>query len=284
MPTPPPFSSAQRAKRDFGARLGEIRKSAGLTGRALATLCGWHESKVSRIEHGKTSPSADDVRAWSDKCNAADQTADLLASLESIEGMFIEWQRMERTGLRRAQESVWPLYERTRRFRTYSPWLIPGAVQTASYTRAVLRSIAQRRSLPDDVEDALKVRVERLRLLREGNRTFAVLVEEAVLRNIIGDADVMASQLGHLLTVGEFPSVSLGIIPMGIVRDAMWPVEDFWIYDNKQVNVELISGYLTITQPSEVAMYADAFARLADLAIVGAEARHLITAAIDALG
>jgi len=247
-------------------------------------LCGWHESKVSRIEHGKTSPSADDVRAWSDKCNAADQTADLLASLESIEGMFIEWQRMERTGLRRAQESVWPLYERTRRFRTYSPWLIPGAVQTASYTRAVLRSIAQRRSLPDDVEDALKVRVERLRLLREGNRTFAVLVEEAVLRNIIGDADVMASQLGHLLTVGEFPSVSLGIIPMGIVRDAMWPVEDFWIYDNKQVNVELISGYLTITQPSEVAMYADAFARLADLAIVGAEARHLITAAIDALG
>lgn len=284
MPTPPPFSSAQRAKRDFGARLGEIRKSAGLTGRALATLCGWHESKVSRIEHGKTSPSADDVRAWADKCNAADQTADLLASLESIEGMFIEWQRMERTGLRRAQESVWPLYERTRRFRTYSPWLIPGAVQTASYTRAVLRSIAQRRSLPDDVEDALKVRVERLRLLREGNRTFAVLVEEAVLRNIIGDADVMASQLGHLLTVGEFPSVSLGIIPMGIVRDAMWPVEDFWIYDNKQVNVELISGYLTITQPSEVAMYADAFARLADLAIVGAEARHLITAAIDALG
>ena len=284
MPTPPPFSSAQRAKRDFGARLGEIRKSAGLTGRALATLCGWHESKVSRIEHGKTSPSADDVRAWADKCNAADQTADLLASLESIEGMFIEWRRMERTGLRRAQESVWPLYERTRRFRTYSPWLIPGAVQTASYTRAVLRSIAQRRSLPDDVEDALKVRVERLRFLREGNRTFAVLVEEAVLRNIIGDADVMASQLGHLLTVGEFPSVSLGIIPMGIVRDAMWPVEDFWIYDNKQVNVELISGYLTITQPSEVAMYADAFARLADLAIVGAEARHLITAAIDALG
>jgi len=247
-------------------------------------LCGWHESKVSRIEHGKTSPSADDVRAWADKCNAADQTADLLASLESIEGMFIEWRRMERTGLRRAQESVWPLYERTRRFRTYSPWLIPGAVQTASYTRAVLRSIAQRRSLPDDVEDALKVRVERLRFLREGNRTFAVLVEEAVLRNIIGDADVMASQLGHLLTVGEFPSVSLGIIPMGIVRDAMWPVEDFWIYDNKQVNVELISGYLTITQPSEVAMYADAFARLADLAIVGAEARHLITAAIDALG
>lgn len=246
--------------------------------------CGWHESKVSRIEHGKTSPSADDLRAWAEKCRAPDQTADLIASLEAIEGMFIEWRRMERTGLRRAQESVLPLWERTRRFRTYSPWLIPGAVQTASYTRAVLRAFVERRGLPNDVDDAVKVRTDRLRLLREGGRRFAVLVEESVLRNVISDADVMAGQLGHLLTVGELPSVSLGIVPMGIVRDPMWPVEDFWIFDDRQVNVELVSGFLTITQPSDVAMYADAFARLADLAVYGAAARRLVLAAIDALG
>lgn len=283
MPTPPLFSSAQKARRDLGARLGEIRKAAGLTGRALAVLCGWHESKVSRIENGKTSPSADDIRAWAENCDAVDQTADLIASMEAIEGMFVEWRRMEKTGLKRAQESVLPLWEGTRRFRTYSPWIIPGAVQTASYTRAVLRSFMERRNLPDDVDAAVKVRTERLRLLHEGDHRFAVLIEESVLRNVIGDADVMAGQLGHLLTIGELPSVSLGIVPMGIVRNTIWPVEDFWIFDAKQVNVELISGYLTITQPSEVAMYADAFARLADLAVVGAAARKLITAAIDAL-
>jgi transcriptional regulator with XRE-family HTH domain len=283
VPVPPTFSSAQKARRDFGARLGEIRRTAGLTGRALAALCGWHESKASRIEHGKTAPSAEDVRAWAEQCGATDQTADLLASLESIEGMFIEWRRMERTGLRRAQESVLPVWERTRRFRSYSSWLIPGAVQTESYTRAVLRHFMERRSLPDDVEAAVQVRTERLRLLREGDRRFAVLLEESVLRNVIGGSDVMAGQLGHLLTVGELPSVSLGVIPMGIARDAMWPVEGFWVFDDSQVNVELISGYLTITQPSEVAMYADAFARLTKLAVVGTEARRLITAAIDAL-
>lgn len=283
MPTPPPFSSAQQAKRDFGARLGEIRKSAGLTGRALAMLCEWHESKVSRIEHGKTSPSVDDVRAWAEACNAADQIADLIASVEAIEGMFIEWRRMEQTGLRRAQESVLPLWERTRRFRTYSPWLIPGAVQTAGYTRAVLQAFTERRSLPNDVDEAVQVRTERLRLLHEGDRRFAVLVEESVLHNVIGDVDVMAGQLGHLLTVGGLPSVSLGIVPMGINRNSMWPVEDFWIFDDVQVNVELISGWLTITQPSEIAMYADAFARLRDLAVYGTAARRLVTAAIDAL-
>ena len=283
MPTPPAFSGAQRARRDFGVRLGEIRKSAGLTARALAARCGWHESKVSRIEHGRTSPSAVDVSAWTTACGAGHQTAGLLASLESIEGMFVEWRRMERTGLRRVQESVLPLWERTRWFRAYSSWLIPGAVQTAGYVGAALRAIAERRGLSDDVADAVQVRVERLRLLREGRRRFAVLVEESVLHNVIGDAEVMAGQLGHLLTVSELPSVSLGIIPMGIDRNAMWPVEDFWIFDDGQVNVELISGWLTITQPDEVAMYADTFTRLTNLARYGSDARRIVVKAIEAL-
>ncbi|GAB3830958.1 helix-turn-helix domain-containing protein [Kribbella italica] len=278
MPTPPTFSNAQKAKRDFGARLGEIRKTAGLTGRALATSCGWHESKVSRIENGRTAPSSDDVRAWAELCGAADQIPDLLASLEAIEGMFVEWRRIERTGLKRAQQAVQPLWERTRRFRTYSPWLIPGAVQTEEYTRAVLGGTSARRGLPDDVDAAVAVRKERLQLLRRGDRTFAVLIEESVLHNVIGSADVMVGQLRHLLAIGELPSVSVGILPAGLDRTAMPPVEDFWIFDDRQVNVELISGYLTITQPGEVAMYADAFRRLAELAVVGPAAKRLITA------
>jgi hypothetical protein len=235
------------------------------------------------IAESTAAPSADDVRAWAAACGARDLVPDLVASLATVEGMFVEWRRMERTGLRRAQESVLPLWERTRQFRSYASWLVPGAVQTSNYTRAVLRATAARRELPDDVEDAVRARIERQRLLHEGGRTFALLVEESVLRTVIGDADVMAGQLGHLLTLGGVPSVSLGVLPMGVVRDEMRPVESFWIFDNKQVNIELISGYLTITQPSEVAMYADAFGRLRKLAIFGAEARSRITAAIDAL-
>jgi transcriptional regulator with XRE-family HTH domain len=284
MPTPPSSSSAWQARQALGARLGEIRMDAGLTGRALARLCGWHESKVSRIEHAGTAPSADDIRAWCERCGAGGQVEDLIASLRAVEGMFIEWRRMERTGLRRAQEAVLPLWERTHLFRAYSSWLIPGAVQTKAYTGAVLRAIAARRDLPDDVDDAVAVRADRLRLLREGGRRFVVLVEEPVLRNVIGGTETMAGQLGHLLTVGSLPSVSLGIIPMGIERDVMWPVEDFWIYDDRQVNVELVSGWLTLTQPREIAMYAKTFSELSELAVRGARARALITASIDALG
>jgi hypothetical protein len=56
------------------------------------------------------------------------------------------------------------------------------------------------------------------------------------------------------------------------------PVEDFWIFDNEQVAVELISGHLTITQPREVAMYAQTFARLAEIAVYGTRASELLSA------
>lgn len=284
MPLPPSSSSAWQARQALGARLGEIRKDAGLTGRALALLCGWHESKVSRIEHARTAPSADDIRAWCQHCHAPGEVGDLLASLRSVEDMFIEWRRMEQAGLKRAQQAVLPLWERTKVFRAYSSWLIPGAVQTAAYTTAVLRAIAGRRNLPDDTEEAAAVRADRLRLLREGDHRFAIVIEESVLRTVIGGADVMAGQLGHLISVASLPSVSLSIIPMGLERDVMWPAEDFWIFDQSQVNVELISGWLTLTQPREVDMYGKAFNDLTELAVRGAQARALITKAIDTLG
>jgi transcriptional regulator with XRE-family HTH domain len=284
MPTPPSSSSAWQARQALGARLGELRKDAGLTGRALARRCGWHESKVSRIEHARTAPSAGDIRSWCQHCGAPAEIEDLITFLRTVEGMFIEWRRMERSGLRRAQESVLPLWERTRVFRAYSSWLIPGAVQTRAYTTAVLRAIAARRELPDDVDEAVAVRTDRLRLLREGDHRFLVVIEESVLRNVIGGAEVMAGQLGHLITVASLPSVSLSIVPTGLPRDAVWPVEDFWIFDDRQVNVELVSGWLTLTQAREIAAYAKTFSDLSEIAVRGARARTLITAAIDALG
>ncbi len=284
MPSAPTSSSAWQVRRELGARLGEIRRDAGLTGRALARLAGWHESKISRIENAVTAPADADIRAWCEHCGVPDQVADLIASLRTVEGMHVEWRRMERTGLRRAQQAVLPLWERTSLFRAYSSWLIPGAVQTQAYTRAVLRAIGARRGIPDDVDDAVAVRTDRLRLLRDGGRRFDILIEEPVLRTTIGGAEVMTGQLSHLIAVASRPAVSLGIIPMGIERDVIWPVEDFWIFDDAQVSVELVSGLLTITQPGEIASYAKAFSDLSAMAVSGTRARALVTAAIDALG
>ncbi|WP_327072583.1 helix-turn-helix domain-containing protein [Kitasatospora purpeofusca] len=276
-------SSVQRARQNLADRLGEIQRDAGLRGRELAAACGWYPSKVSRLLNAHTPPSEDDIREWCRACGAEELAADLVASLRAVEGMFIEWRRMERAGLKVAQEARLPLYERTNRFRSYSSWLVPGLIQTPGYTTAALQAIQQRRGLVDDVQAAVAARMERQRVLHEGHRRFAFLVEESVLRCGIGGGGVMRDQLHHLTTVGSLPNVSLGVVPMRPDR-VRWPAEGFWIFDNAQVNVELVSGYLTITQPSEIKLYAETFGELAELALHGAAARELITSAAALLG
>ncbi|MEV7153725.1 helix-turn-helix transcriptional regulator [Streptomyces misionensis] len=273
-------SSVQQARETLGKRLREIRQDSGLTARQLASRAGWHESKCSRIENGRTAPSDDDLRMYTLHCGATGQTADLIATARNIDGAYVEWRRMERSGLRRAQESVLPLWERTLRFRAYSSWLIPGPFQTRGYITALLRSIRDRRAVPDDLEAAVQVRVDKQRLLHDGRRRFAVVLEESTLRHRIGGPETMAGQLGHLLSLASLPNVSLGVIPLSADRSALWPVEDFWIFDEGQVNVELVSAFLTITQPHEVGTYGRTFSALSDLAVHGAPARALIASAI----
>ncbi|GAA2832091.1 helix-turn-helix transcriptional regulator [Kitasatospora paracochleata] len=278
-----PSSSVVAARKALAVRLQDIRKDAGITGRELSARCGWHPAKTSRIQDGKAAPSEADIRAWCEACGAEDQTADLIASSRAVDSMYVEWRRMERAGLRQAQESVLPLYERTKGFRVYASRVVPGMLQTKAYTTAVLQAVQRSRGTLDDVEAAVEARMDRQRMLFSGGRTFALVVEEAVLRGGVCDADTMAGQLGHLITISTLPAVSLGVIPFRHER-LRSPAEDFYMFDDAQTSVELASGYLQLTQPHEVAMYARTFTELSRMAVYGSNARAVIAAAIDTLG
>ncbi|WKK20978.1 helix-turn-helix transcriptional regulator [Streptomyces olivoreticuli] len=278
-----PSSSAQAAREALASRLRELRLDAGLHGRDVAALAGWHPSKASRIENAKTAPSDDDLRAWARACGVEDQAADLIAANRSAESAYIQWRRLQRTGLRRLQESYVPLYERTRHFRVYASRVVPGVLQTEDYARALLSGIACFRRVPDDSAEAASARVARSHVIREGGHSFALLMEEDVLHYRYGDAEAMSAQLGYLLAVMPLPSLSLGIIPRSVPR-SMWGQETFTMFDDQRVHVELLTAKVTVTQPSEVATYARAFAELSKMAVYGAQARALITAAISSLG
>ena len=279
----PPNSPGRVAREAFAARLRGIREDAGLTGRALATATRWHASKVSKIEHAVRPPSREDVTAWAEHCEAADQLPDLLAALQSVEGMYVEFRGRERTGLRRIQLDRVDQYERTRLFRIYEPGVIPGLFQTREYAEARLRRIATFKGLPDDVSEAVGVRMSRQSVLDSKERRFSVVIEEASLFSRIGSVEMMAAQLVHLMASGLRSNVSLGIVPAGIDR-SMWSSPGFWMFDDQEVAIETPTAALTITQPREVQMYARVFAALSSMAVVGSPARTLITAAIDRLG
>ncbi|MQA01869.1 MAG: helix-turn-helix domain-containing protein [Streptosporangiales bacterium] len=274
-----PSSSAQAALRALATQLREMRSDAGLTGQGLATQLGWHRTKISRIEHAARPPSAQDVRAWCRACDAEDRADDLVEALRSYGDAYVEWRRLQRTGLRRLQDSYVPLYERTRLLRVYSSMVVPGLVQTPEYIAAVFDVVGRRRGTRNDVDQAVEARMARRRVLYEGDHRFGFVLEESVLRSGLGGRDVMAGQLQNLLEAMALPSVSLGIIPARADRP-QWQLEQFTLYDHEQVEVELLSARVTITTPSEIRLYADAFEDLAATAAYGAAARELITAAI----
>ena len=278
------YSSAQSARQALANRLQEIRLDAGLTARALSAAAGWHEAKTSRIEHSKQQPTEADVRAWCYVCSKPKLIPELIAELRAVKSMWLDWRRAEQTGLKHLNAAVRELYERTRQYRSYCHTMIPGLLQTRDYTAAVLTSMRDRRQVPvDDVEATVVERMARQHILYEGDHRFAFVLEEAALYYQVGGPAVQAGQLRHLGDVMQLPSVSLAIIPNVVDRSTRWPVEDFYLFDNAQANVELVAGFLTITQPREVAMYAESFTALAKLAVHGAEARCLIAGALAQL-
>lgn len=121
-----------------------------------------------------------------------------------------------------------------------------------------------------------------MHVVREGNHRFALVLEESVLRHRVGNAETMAGQLGYLLSAMAFPSVSLGVIPFAAERQ-MWMIETFTVYDEDQAEAELLTARVNVTTPTEVRQYLKAFGEFSKLAVYGADARALITAAIDSL-
>ena len=280
-----PSSSAHSAQMALVARLQDLMVDKGLSARELSKRAGWHETKTSRIINGRQLPDRDDIVAWCRTCEASPEVRDqLTAQLQSVDSMWLDWRRAERHGMYKLNREVRELYERTKQFRIYSPSMIPGPIQTAEYVRALLTSLRERRGVVvDDIELTVSERMARQHIVYEGAHRFAIVLEEAALRMQIGGPHALAGALRHLLAIQTLPSMVLGVIPTTADRTAYWPVEAFYMFDKDQVSVELVSGYLTVTEPSEIQMYENGFIQLADAAVYGARARALIEQVLAAV-
>jgi protein-L-isoaspartate O-methyltransferase len=76
-----------------------------------------------------------------------------------------------------------------------------GTLQTRAYIDALLTAIQHRRGVPDDIADAVQVRVDKQHVVTEGDHRFAVVLEESVLRYPIGGPDFMAGMMLDQLDV-----------------------------------------------------------------------------------
>jgi transcriptional regulator with XRE-family HTH domain len=276
--TTDPSSSVALARKDLGARLRQLRKSAGLTGQALADATGQHFTRISRIENGVQPPTERNIRDWCAACGAKDQIPDLIATAQSVESAYLEWTRQSRAGMRRlgvgGLHSI-PAYRRTTTFRVHEPIVMPGIFQTEAYIRRMLSFWYAFLDAPDDMDATVAAKVERTAVALTSAKRIAVVLGEQALRTRFGTREEHADQLTHLLSLMRLPFVSVGVIPADAQRQTIATI-GFWIFDNNAVALETPTAAIKVTRPQEIAQYVALFDQLHTEAIYGHGARQLI--------
>lgn len=269
-------TGVDEARNALGKRLRELRVAAKLSGKELAESLSWVGSKVSKIENGKQTPTDDDIKDWTRATSSEDQTASLLAALHNLELQHAEWQRVLKAGMKSHQLTLSQLDERTKFYRGFENTVIPGLTQTPEYARARFAQVVMVHRVPNDINEAVKVRMQRQEMLYRPDKRFHFVITEAALRYRLVSPDIMIGQLDRLMAMTSMRNVKLGIIDFKTqyVTD---PRHGFWVYDDHLVQFESYSAEINLRQPQEIELYSGIFEHLAAVASYGSEARAIIS-------
>ncbi|MEU2789986.1 helix-turn-helix transcriptional regulator [Streptomyces sp. NPDC007100] len=258
-------------RRKLGAELRRQRMLAGLTSGGAARLLGWHQSKISRIETGRSGVRPADVERLLDAYGVREaEPRALLAALcgdGSGQGGGAGrqgWWQAYRDLLPPEYRDFISLEYEACRARTLETTVVPGLLQTPDYARAVTRAALS--GLPaEQVDKLVDVRIARQKVLH-GERPLELwaVLDEAVLRREVGPPGVMAAQLRHILDVGRLPHVRLQVLPFasGVHIGITGPFVIFsfpLIADLDVVVLDHLTSSLYLEQQEDLRAYSDAF-------------------------
>ncbi|MFI0422434.1 helix-turn-helix domain-containing protein [Spongiactinospora sp. 9N601] len=276
------MAQVQEARTAIGRRLRELRQDAGLTGTALAEVLGWPQSKVSKIENGRQTPTRADIVAWTRAAGEEKAAGPILARLEVLETMYAEWRRRLGTGTSARQRASIALEAAATHIRAFETTIIPGLLQTPDYARHLLAQSIARHGLPDDVDEGVRTRMQRQEILYRPGKRLHFVMTEAVLHYRLCPAEAMAGQLDRLMALCAMSTIRVGVIGFEVELSES-PKHGFWVFDDRRVLIETVGAELTLTQPQEITLYGQVFDQLAAHASYGPEARRLIARALDGL-
>lgn len=266
----------QQSRAALGARLRELR--GPVSGREFAARLGWTQSKVSKLETGRQTAAAADVRAWAEAAGQPEAAAELEARVQGLESRTRSWRRQLAAGHRPVQDALTVEYERSTHLRAWEGAMVVGILQTADYARAVFTRYSELHQSVRDTDDAVRARLRRQAILYEPGRTFDIVMWEAALYAAVCSPPVLAAQLDRLASVIGLDTVRLGIVPLGAAV-ALPPAGGFWLYDDRLAVVEDWHAELWLDDTDSVALYGRVWERLQNSAVYGASAHRLIARA-----
>jgi transcriptional regulator with XRE-family HTH domain len=274
-------SDYQQAREALGARFRQLRKEAGLTGKQLAERLGWSQPKVSRIERGQRTPGEEDLQAFAQVVGAtAEITDELLTRVRTVHSVHAAWRRQLAGGAAVGQHDILELEASVRLVRAFEPAVIPGMLETDDYARKLFDDVVALYGIPNDAEEAVRIRLRRRQLIHDPTRRFEFIIGEAALRSQVCPPAVMRAQLDLVRALSNLETVEVSILPTD-VKLPFLPLHGFWIFDDELVSVETVHTRVEARDPSEVALYLRVFGQLKAAADGGEEARALLTRTME---
>jgi transcriptional regulator with XRE-family HTH domain len=184
----------------YASELKAWRERMELTQQAFAEKLGYSVALVAAVEQCKRSPTAD----FATRCD----------QVTGAPGTFVRWQaQVARESYPAFFAPVLAFEREAVRIHGWELGAIPGLLQTEDYARALIKS-----GRPADSESAIdrlvSARIERQAILTGDNPPMLwYVIDEGVLRHVVGDRGVMGAQLDSVIEAADMPGIVIQVLP-----------------------------------------------------------------------
>jgi transcriptional regulator with XRE-family HTH domain len=266
-------------RRRLGQELRRLRELKGMTAEEVAERLLVSQSKISRLENGRRSISQRDVRDLCGVYEVEDQRiVDSLMQMAKDSRQQGWWHAFGDIpysvyiGLETDAESL----------RTYEPQIITGLLQTRRYAEALIQGALPETSVAD-IEKRVQVRIRRQeRVTAEHNplRLWVVL-DEAALRRIVGNKQIMREQLEYVAEMSQLPHITVQVLPFDVGAhpgiNGQYSILEFSdTADSSVVYIEGVTSDLYLEKPLDVQKYTVMYEHLRAQALNVEQSRQRI--------
>ncbi|MFD3939037.1 helix-turn-helix domain-containing protein [Streptomyces sp. NPDC058611] len=203
---------ATTRRRQLGATMRKLRARAGMTLEEAGQLVGVSKATVSRYETQEGPVKWPIVDALCREYEASE--AERRAVVELAKGAKKQgWWNSITDSIPESMNLLLTLEDEAVREDHFNCLYVPGLLQTRGYTEAV-QYASEMRLPPEEIERLVDIRMKRQEILDrpEPPHLWAIL-DESVIRRVVGSRQVMRSQLERLLEANESPHITLQILP-----------------------------------------------------------------------
>jgi transcriptional regulator with XRE-family HTH domain len=268
-------------RRRLRYELRRLRLEHGLTIEQVQERSGGDikAPSISRWENGERSVRPTDLRLMLDIYDVQGERRETLLTL-SRQAKERGWWQSYASAIPEWFQVYVGLEAEAALIHEYAAELIPGLLQTPDYYRAFLRAAPA--ADEDEAERKIEVRTARQeRLTGEDPPEYWAVLNEAVIRRVVGDAEAMRKQLDHIAQVAALPHVNVQVLSFGAgvhpAMDGSFSILGFpEATDPDVVYLENQAGSLYLEEEPEIDRYARMFSHLIAKALDPEESRRMI--------